>query len=429
MFGGSPTFDLLSRGRAAAKAGDAAEARRYLERCLNLTPPFDERMEALYWLAEVSTDPKEKRSCLEEILANNLGDARARRKLALLDGKLQQNEIVDPDHIPAPRADASPEAVARAFTCPKCGGRRVFAPDGQTLVCEYCELQEHIAAQRGEGNPDEDFVVAMATAKAQRKPVTARTITCSGCGSTFFLPPEIITQTCPYCARPYALEQVEVRDLDVPDGIIPFAVGEDAARSALRTWFQQNPLEGQPRVSRGQGIYLPAWMFTMGGQIEWSGRIYKNKRWVPLSGSRVVGENELIVPATRKLAPEFQVVFQQFDLAGVQSFDLRYLANWSAETFQVSAADASLEARRQALARLSQDIEISEVDQNIDSFSMRSANMLVSAYRLVLLPVWLSSYRLNEQRFDLVINGQNGRVLAQKPRKGISGWIHNLLNE
>ena len=55
-------------------------------------------MEACYWLSEVSDDPTEKRSLLEEILANNFGDARARRKLAILDGKIKPEEIVDPDN-------------------------------------------------------------------------------------------------------------------------------------------------------------------------------------------------------------------------------------------------------------------------------------------------------------------------------------------
>ena len=425
MLGGSPTFDLLSRGRAAAKAGEAAEARRYLERCLDLGPPLDERLEGLYWLSEVSTDPREQRACLEEILANNFGDARARRKLAILDGKLQAGDIVDADHILAPRPGASPEALARSFTCPKCGGKRVFAPDGQTLVCEYCELQEQIAPHSAAPDPNDDFVVAMATAKAQRKPVSARTITCKGCGATFFLPPEIITQACPYCATPYALEQIEVRDLDAPDGIIPFSVDENQARSALKSWFQKNPLEDQPKVARGLGIYLPAWIFSMGGQIEWSGRVYKNKRWLPVSGSRVVGEDELVVPASRRLPVEFQTVFKQFDLRAIQPFDLRYLANWAAETFQISAADASLDARTQAIDRLRSEIELSEMDEKIDSFQMHTANMLVAAYRLVLYPVWLSSYLLEERRYELLINGQGGQVLAQKPQKGISAWLHN----
>ena len=108
--------------------------------------------------------------------------------------------------------------------------------------------------------------------------------------------------------------------------------------------------------------------------------------------SRVVGEDELLVPGSRRLEGELRPLYHQFDLRAIQPFDLRYLTNWAAETFQVSAADASLDARKQAIARLRDEIEVAEVDEKIDSFQIHTANMLVASYRLVLLPVWLSSY-------------------------------------
>jgi tetratricopeptide (TPR) repeat protein len=427
----SHTYDLFIRGRAAAKAGEKAEARRYLERVLNLNPPEEERMEALYWLAEISEDPKEQRDCLEEILANNLGDARARRKLAILDGRLKPEEIVDPDRIPAPRAGEMGNGAARSFTCPKCGARMVYAPDGKTLLCEYCESREQLGGARpSRGGESDDFIVAMATAKAQRKPVQARAISCRGCGSNFILPPHIITQTCPYCATPYALEQVEMRQLDAPDGIIPFTIGEQRAKQALRAWFQQADLaQRQPRVTRGLGIYLPVWLFDVGGQIDWTGQIYKEKRAVPVSGARVVGEYGLLVPATQKLGADLRPAFWQFDLSVVQPFDLRFLADWMAETFTISAADAALEARRQAQEKLKRQVQAEELDQAVQNFTMRTANMLVESYRLVLLPVWLASYTLgaDPRRYELLINGQTAEVLAQKPDGGVTGWVKNLL--
>ena len=184
----SATYDLLIRGRAAAKAGEKAEARRYLERLFHLDPPTDERLEALYWLSEVSDDPKEQRDCLEEILANNLGDARARRKLAILDGKLRSEEIVDPDRAAPQAPSGDPKDVsARAFTCPTCGGRMTYAPDGQSLVCEYCAGRERIATA-GQSS-EEDFLIAMVTAKAHHRPVSMQALICSGCGAAFVLPP------------------------------------------------------------------------------------------------------------------------------------------------------------------------------------------------------------------------------------------------
>jgi predicted RNA-binding Zn-ribbon protein involved in translation (DUF1610 family) len=433
MPGRSHTYDLFIRGRAAAKSGEKAEARRYLERVLNLFPPEEERMEALYWLSEVSEDPNEQRGYLEEILANNLGDARARRKLAILDGKLKQDEIVDPDRMPAPSGASAAEVGkggVRAFNCPKCGARMVYAPNGMTLACEHCQTSEEIQTRPSGGEAD-NFIVAMATAKAQRRPVQTRAIACRGCGSNFILPAHIITQTCPYCATPYALEQIEMRQLDAPDGILPFTIAERRAKLALRAWFQQHDLlqPQPPKVARGLGIYLPAWLFDVGGQIDWTGLIYREKRTVPVSGARVVGEYGLVVPATKRLGPELRPAFWQFDLSVIQPFDLRFLADWMAETFTITAADAALEARKQAQEKLKCEIQAAELDQVVQNFNMRTANMLVESYRLVLLPVWLTSYTLgaDPQRYELLINGQTAEVLGQKPERGLAGWVKNLL--
>jgi len=428
MFDDTMSFDLLSRGRAAAKAGEKAEAVRNLNHCLSLEPANDVRLEALYWLSEASDDLKVKRDCLEEILAANLGDARARRKLALLDGRLKAEDIVDGDHIPAPAIGSSPEAAAQAFTCPKCGGRRVFAPDGQTLVCEYCETQEKVAHKQAHPDQGDDFLVALATAKAQRKPVTARSIHCSGCGSIFLLPPEIITLICPYCGTPYALEQVELRELDAPDSIIPFQMDANAARAAFASWLHQELPGSAAKIMSIQGIYIPAWVFTLGGQIDWSGRIYhyNDKRWSPVSGSRVVGEDNLVIPASKRLDPEFGEVYSQYDPSAAQPFDLRYLANWMAETFQIPAAEASIEARSAAVERMRRDIQANEVSQSVDQFLMRTTNLLVTMYRLMLLPLWLGAYRLEGKSYPLLVNGQSGQVLAHHPKRGISGWLDKL---
>jgi hypothetical protein len=427
----SATYDLLIRGRAAAKSGEAREARNNLERLLRLDPPQDERLEALYWLSEVCEDPKEKRSYLEEILANNLGDVRARRKLAILDGKIKPDEIVDPDQVPAP-APGSPQAAdVRSFTCPRCGGRMVYAPDGRTLTCDYCESREEINSPQGASvnDPEEDFLVAMVTAKAQHKPITAQAVTCTGCAASFILPPETLTQTCPYCNTPYAVEQIEMRQLDAPDGVLPFALDEEGARRCLRAWLEKNAPEGPLRVSHGIGIYLPVWMFNMGGQVDWSGWIVKQKRYVPVSGSRVVGRYDILVPASQHLPERLLSAIYSFDLDGLQPYDPRYLAGILAETFQISAAQASLKAREMAMRDEKRDILASEARGAVEGFSMRTSNMLVESYRLALLPFWKIFFLAGERRYDIVVNGQNGKITGERPSRGLLGWVKELLEE
>src|ERR1051326_5352406 len=124
--------DLLRNGIIDAKSGNKASARRYLDRAVYMSNDHEVLAEAWFWMSQVVDDATEKRKALENCLANDLQHARARRALAVLDGKLKADEIIDPDHIPSVPAGLQ-TADAQRFVCPKCGGRMSFAPDGQSL--------------------------------------------------------------------------------------------------------------------------------------------------------------------------------------------------------------------------------------------------------------------------------------------------------
>lgn len=117
--------ELLRTGIIEAKTGGKDSARRYLDRAIYMSSSFDVLAEAWYWMSEVVDDPAEKRKALENCLAHEMHHARARRSLAILDGKLKANEVINPDQLPAEPVGMR-ESDAQRFMCPKCGGRMSF---------------------------------------------------------------------------------------------------------------------------------------------------------------------------------------------------------------------------------------------------------------------------------------------------------------
>lgn len=86
--------DLLTHGVAAARSKDKEEARFYLEWTLRSEPDLEQETEAWYWLSYITDDPKEKRDCLENVLAISPKYPEARRDLAILEGRLKQEDIL-----------------------------------------------------------------------------------------------------------------------------------------------------------------------------------------------------------------------------------------------------------------------------------------------------------------------------------------------
>jgi predicted RNA-binding Zn-ribbon protein involved in translation (DUF1610 family) len=372
---------------------------------MRLNPTLDQYIKARLWLSRISDDVAEKRAHLEEILFSDPTHSEARRELAILDGRLDPAEIVDPDNVPNVAPDAPQPTRARQFTCPHCGGRMVFDPTGTSLICEYCAQHPHSDVLAGDGAVDEqDFVLALAMAKGHTHPVATRCYTCQDCGASFVLGPERLSFTCPYCASVYVAEQTEVRKLVPPEGVIPFVVTQDQARRVAFEWLAAQDLDAA-RVVSLSGVYLPMWTFDVD---------------VARMGARHL-EDDVLAFASNTLPQELVSAVSGFQLDKLMPYDPGYLADWAAETYDVSVADASIKAR--AKARL---LAAERLGKRIEEFGPGVARLSVMSFKLIIVPLWIVRYLYKERQYTVLVNGQTGVVQGKKPSRGILGWLSRL---
>ena len=432
--------ELLRSGIIEAKAGHREAARRYLDRAAYMSNEHDVLAETWFWMSQVMDDVVEKRKALENCLAHDLQHARARRALAILDGKLKADEVIDPDHLPPPPQGLQ-QADAKRFMCPKCGGRMSFAPDGQSLVCEYCSRnQKFSAAQPGTAN-EKDFIIAMATARGHGKPLNQQVFHCEGCGCEFILPPSQISSTCVYCGSPHVVNWESEQELLAPDGIIPHAFDQKRAIKILVEWVESNQIQPEKKVDLPRGVYLPLWTFDLGGAITYTGEklddseIQFNRRqpkMVRVNDSYPVQVNDIPIPASRKLSAVFLRLIPTFELKAVKPYDPRYLANWPAEVYDIPMAEASLDARSHTMKHYRR--ELPPALAPITVLSVSSADLSVDSFRLNLLPVWMTELPFGGREHLVLINGMNGTVKSDLPEKkektgGLFEWLGDLLEE
>jgi len=398
--------DLLVRGIAAAKNKDIQEAKFYLEWYLNFDPPEKERIDAYFYLALIH-DGEEKRQFLENILALDPVDARARRELAILNGTLKVEQVIDPDRLPQESAKQQ-NVNGDRFICQTCGGRMSFAPDGQTLTCEFCEVQE-AKARKEAGVEDSDFFIALATAKGHSAPQNTKLVVCEGCGARFIVPPKDLSWTCPYCESNYVEANLEEQDLVQPTAVIPFQISSKKLVPLLKEW-QKEKAKSSGRFELVKGIYLPLWTFDIGGFVSWTVDLYMGGDWVSHRDEKSVFYDDLQIPATRKYAALLPRLFAGFNLRKLVPFETRYLASWMAESYDIIAGNAALLAREEALKRERSLIQALQL-YRYNHLNISTARMTVDQYKLVLLPVWVVHYLLNEQHLILLVNGQTGEII------------------
>jgi hypothetical protein len=430
--------ELLKSGIIEAKTGNKDAARRYLDRAVYISHDHDVLAEAWFWMSQVTEEAAEKRKALENCLAHDLQHARARRLLAILDGKLKADAIVDPDRLPL-----APEGIraadAERFMCPKCGGRMGFSPDGQALVCEYCSRNQRLITQPGTAS-EQDFIIAMATARGHGKPLDQQVFHCEGCGCEFILPPSQISSTCVYCGSPHVVDWESGEQLLAPDGIIPHAFDGQRAVRILNECVASSQIRLERSMHLPRGVYLPLWTFDLGGGIDYVGETLeegelpfhaRSRRKVRVSDCYPVQINDLPIPAARKLSGVFLKLIPGYELKAVRPYDPRYLASWPAEVYDIPMAEASLDARSQGYACYQRDLP--NLLAPVTILTTSSAKMTVESFRLNLLPVWVTELSFAGRQHLVLINGQNGNVESDLPEKsdksgGLMQYLAGLLD-
>jgi hypothetical protein len=426
--------DLLVRGIAAAKANSLDEARFFLEKCLRMEPPLATRVQAWRYLAQIASDEEEKRRYLGMILAVDPTDGLARRDLAILNGTLDPGDVINPERVPDSETGTEP-TTGKRMACPQCGaGRMFFSPDGQSLACEHCGYSEPIgpSSHAGDSTVDNhDFATTMWTAKGRRSPESTQSFTCSGCSGSFLLAPGVLSWTCPYCHAVHVDSQPEGRELIPPEAVIPFGIPRHDAADALDRWQRdETTLSGLDDLA---GLYLPVWMFSFGGLVDWRGvehepLDFQSKQPTPVSGELTLLERHALVCATAPLPATLQPLLESFDLTKLVPYDPKFLADWPAETYRLTLDEATISARRVAIAAIKESApeELSGVQRLEMSFS----RMGVDAYKLLLLPFWVARFgdRFgdNDDRRLAMVNGQTGAVAADVETGGFLASLSRL---
>ena len=414
--------NLFKNAEIALKDGDKKMARRYLERLFLSSRDYDQLADGWYYMSEISDDPTEKRNALEQALSYRMTHAMARRALAVLDGRLKADEIINPDEKPTPLTGDS-AASADRFNCPNCGARMSFAPDGQNLVCDFCASGGAVDAT-GELAEEKDFFGAMATLRGHSKPVARQVFHCEGCGAEFILPPDQISVSCAYCTSPHVVSLEESRELLDPDAILPQELSQKHAIEALVDWVRKNNFTPQGKVQPPRGFYLPVWTFDFAGFISYSGQRYEDednplqmrsrKRvLVTERGEYPVYIDDLVLPANHDYRDMVLQLIETYNFRESKPYDARYLANWPAEAYEISLGDASLEARSRAYKQYKKKLKFEKGE--LRNLTTSSANMAIDSYKLLMLPIWIATYLFDGEEYHVLINGQNGSVHGELP--------------
>lgn len=332
------------------------------------------------------------------------------------------------------------------YKCPQCGASTRFDVAAGGVACEYCGYQVEIQAEQvGRRANEYEFTLETLEDSAQGWGVKRSELRCDSCGANLTLPEGVLSISCPFCASNKVNLHPAPSEILRPRYLVPFKAEKQSVRkNALewlgKGWFHPQELSLTAVIDRFRGVYLPFWTFDAFITAEWKAQVgYERQERYYDSGDKTwktrtvidwrweegqirLDADDLLIPGSSRVSHTILNRLLPYNLDELTAYNPDYLAGWEAQAYDIDLPNAWESGksimREQARQSCYNDIRSSHVR----NFSMK-ADFSNEVWRYILLPVYLAAYRFEEKIFQVMVNGQTGKVAGQKPVAWWKIWL------
>ncbi len=326
------------------------------------------------------------------------------------------------------------EPERRTFKCPRCGASTEYSAADAALTCAHCgytEAPEAPVVGRLAGAAE--FKVETLERTARGWGQARREIHCESCGADISLESTDLTTTCPFCASNRVVARGETQAAMLRPGyLVPFQVDRETSGRLLRDWLARGwmhppELRRVANAARLSGVYLPFWTFSARLDTAWKAEVGRKRTRTTLSGQRKteikwewksgrldVQVTDMLMPGTSKVSQLLLNRLYPFDLRALAVYDPTFLAGWRAKAYDVGLRPSWDRARGWMRERAKKAAYRDIGSKHVRNFGM-TADLEDERWRHVLLPVYLAAYRFRGKVYQVMVNGQTGKVVGQKP--------------
>lgn len=381
------------------------------------------------WLTETTDDLKEKIEYLENAVAADPRNAATRRALAVLQGKVEPTDTQS--HQTEVVLQPSKEPIAAqtkdAFLCPKCGGHVEFDIQTNRLTCMYCGYAPKEGVDRSAADAERFIDEVLPTESGHLWAASQQQLSCQRCGAVSLWPPGQKTLECPYCASHQLIASAETEDLVDPQAIAVMQIEEKEAVRLVQKWFGQGWFAPDDLNKAAQKhilhpAYYPFWTFDGTLEMHWSCEVNEGgnnqyQNWVSRTGVECELFNDVLVSGLTRLKFKDLRKLGPYNLMDVVEFNPEFLAGWPALTYDQPLAKATLLARERVVKDVRQQLHNRVLPgKQTRRLQTGGINWSDMTFKYVLLPLWIGTYHYQGEEYQVLVNGQTGKVSGEKPR-------------
>lgn len=330
-----------------------------------------------------------------------------------------------------------------ALKCPKCGASLTYEPGTTNLKCRHCNSEFPIEVEETEIREldYEDLVSRIARESDMHEVLNVK---CSGCGAELSLDPNVVSDTCPYCATPLVKSDTVSKNEMKPQYLLPFKASAKETDALFKKWirglwFAPGNLKKLARIPNAmKGVYMPYWTYDAQPTSYYTGargeiyyepetvvvmrdgrqttetQMVQKIRWYDAQGTVDVAFDDVLVSGSRSLPSEYVEPLEPWDVRNLTSYDERFLSGFRTESYQIGPKEGFEAAKERMRPWIHQQImaDIGGDVQQIHSVQTQYANITI---KHVLFPLWINSYRYGRKVYRFLVNARTGEVQGERP--------------
>ncbi len=340
--------------------------------------------------------------------------------------------------------------------CPACGGALIFDPVNGNMKCEFCgttyDIKPDAAEKEDEAaddDPDGTEGAEASDGKEKKETISGFDFSslkdqatdpnasdlpiynCRSCGAELIAPPEQFALACPYCGNNIVLTQKTSGKLR-PDGLIPFRIDSGSLPGAVSRYYRGKALLPKKMFSESTmgkvtGVYVPFWIFngTVSGSLSFTGETSSTSRegdyqvtttkTYALDRDVSMRFENVPVDASGRISDKMMDSLEPFDFGDTVPFDMRYLAGFTADRFDVAKHKIEGRAKKRMFTTADDSVR-ARVGAGYSNVKRSGGKLDLSlTAKYMLLPVYLFNVDFDGQKYEFAVNGQTGRVVGDIP--------------
>jgi len=324
--------------------------------------------------------------------------------------------------------------------CSQCGSEAIYSAKAQKLVCGHCGHEEPLILKNDkiiEKSYSENIVSDGHDTGMGKE---HKNFHCKSCGSVTMVDASRVVIDCPFCGSSQVNEEAYSKTIIKPEGIIPFVVDKNTAYQTFKEWigngwFRPNRLKNVTTLEKIHGVYVPFWTYDAMTESTWwaeagyyyyeteyytdengntQSRQVQKIRWIPVSGNYDEFFDDVTVIGSKGISQARVQQIYPYDFTKLINYDPRILVGWESELYGIDV-HKGFEIAERIMDDYIRNACAKQIPGDTYRFLEVNTHKYNITYKHLLLPVWIAAYKYNNKVFQVIVNGQTGKISGEKP--------------